>query len=71
LRHKTGEKMRLITVHLPIAYISALRQLVEAGLYPNVSEAIRVAIRDFIHKEMYRVSQSSGMQSNSRTFFIS
>ena len=75
LRQRSGEKMRLITVHLPVAYISALRKLVEEGLYPNVSEAIRVAIRDFIHKELYRLSQSResglGAGTEGRSFFLS
>ncbi|MCD6369280.1 MAG: CopG family transcriptional regulator [Thermoproteales archaeon] len=64
--------MRLITVHLPIAYINALRSLVRIGLYPNVSEAIRVAIRDFIHKEMSRVNESySGISRGRNDLFLS
>ena len=45
-----GKKLKLISVHLPEGYIDALDRLVEMGLYPSRSEAIRVAIRDLIWK---------------------
>lgn len=46
--------MRLITLHVPQRFIEALDELVARGWYPNRSEAIRVAIRDFL-KEMKRL----------------
>jgi len=46
--------MKLITLHLPQAYIDALDQLVEERFYPNRAEAIRVAIRDLISAEVWR-----------------
>ncbi|MBK5133476.1 type II toxin-antitoxin system ParD family antitoxin [Candidatus Bathyarchaeota archaeon] len=46
--------MKLITLHLPETYISALDQLVDERFYPNRSEAIRVAIRDLISVEVWR-----------------
>jgi len=45
--------MRLITVHLPQFYIDGLKQLVEMGRYPNKSEAIRVAVRDLLARELW------------------
>ena len=45
--------MKLVTVHLPEAFLSGLDQLVDARLYPNKSEAIRVAIRDMLKKELW------------------
>jgi len=47
------KKMRCMTVHLPEALIEKLDRLVELGRYPNRSEAIRVAIRDLLKKELW------------------
>jgi len=43
--------VKVVTVHLPEAYIEAIDQLVKRKLYPNRAEAIRMAIRDFIMEE--------------------
>ncbi len=43
--------MKVVTVHLPEAYIEAIDQLVKKKLYPNRAEAIRMAVRDFIMEE--------------------
>jgi Arc/MetJ-type ribon-helix-helix transcriptional regulator len=45
--------MKIITVNLPVPYIKTIEVLVgENGLYPSRSELIRVAIRDFLLKEL-------------------
>lgn len=46
-----GKRMRILTVHLPDAYVEALDELVRKRVYPNRSEAIRMAVRDFIQRE--------------------
>jgi len=43
--------VKVVTVHLPEAYIEAIDQLVRRKLYPNRAEAIRMAVRDFIMEE--------------------
>jgi len=46
--------MKIITVNLPVKDIKTIRGLVgENGLYPSRSELIRVAIRDFLIKELH------------------
>lgn len=45
--------LKILTVHLPDAYIDGLNRLVELKFYPNRSEAIRVAIRDFLRRELW------------------
>gem|GEM_PF-546960 len=47
------EDMRLISIQLPEAYIEGLEKLVETGIYPNRSEAIRHAIRDLLKRELW------------------
>ena len=54
------ERMRLLTVHLPEAYIHGLDELVKMGLYPNRSEAIRVAVRDLLSRELWRNRAGGG-----------
>ncbi len=56
--------MQLITVHVPVAYLDGIDQLITSGSYPNRSEAIRVAIRDLLKEELgmlrrYQSSQES------------
>jgi Arc/MetJ-type ribon-helix-helix transcriptional regulator len=45
--------MRLIAVHLPDRIVSDIEELVNKGLYPNRSEAIRIAIRDLLKRELW------------------
>lgn len=44
--------MKIVTINLPEPFIDALAKLTEYGLYPSRSEAIRVALRDFLSKEL-------------------
>ena len=46
--------MQLITVHLPRSYIDGLEELVKEQIYPNRSEAIRVAVRDMLKCELWK-----------------
>ena len=46
-------KLQLVTVKMSDIYVSALDKLVERGMYPSRSEAIRVAIRDLLMKELW------------------
>jgi Arc/MetJ-type ribon-helix-helix transcriptional regulator len=43
--------MKLLTLNLPQAYIDGLEKLVEDEIYPNRSEAIRMAVRDLLRRE--------------------
>ncbi|MBD3160081.1 MAG: ribbon-helix-helix protein, CopG family [Candidatus Lokiarchaeota archaeon] len=45
--------MDIITVKMNQLYIKSLDKLVEMGMYPSRSEAIRVAIRDLLQKELW------------------
>ena len=45
--------MKLITVHLPEAYLKGLDKLVKRRMYPNRSEAIRIAVRDLLKRELW------------------
>ncbi|CAD55687.1 ribbon-helix-helix domain-containing protein [Pyrococcus abyssi] len=47
-------KMKIISVQLPQNLIHGLDSLVKRGIYPNRSEAIRVAIRELLKKELYK-----------------
>ena len=45
--------MKIVTVNVPEAYIDAIARLIgEGGLYPSRSELIRVAVREFLIKEL-------------------
>ena len=43
--------MKVVTVHLPEAYLEAIDELVKRRLYPNRAEVIRMAVRDLIRRE--------------------
>ncbi|MFX0066250.1 MAG: ribbon-helix-helix domain-containing protein [Promethearchaeota archaeon] len=59
--------MRLITCHLPEYFLDALNELVRSGRYPNRSEAIRCAIRDFLRDEIWALkcgAEANGLVSD-------
>ncbi|TXT57640.1 MAG: putative nickel-responsive regulator [Candidatus Thorarchaeota archaeon] len=45
--------MQLVTVKMSELYVDGLDKLVEKGMYPSRSEAIRVAVRDLLMKELW------------------
>lgn len=47
--------MQRITLRLPEQQINLLEQMVDAGEYPNVSEAVRAAVRELVDKRASRV----------------
>jgi len=49
--------MKLVTVHLPEKFLEALDTLVAEGRYPNRSEIIRIAIREFLREEFWATKQ--------------
>ena len=44
--------MKIITINLSLAHVKALQMLQDLGLYPSRSEAIRVALRDFLMRNL-------------------
>ena len=44
--------MKIITINLPEKYLSAIKTLNNLGIYPSRSEAIRIALRDFLTDEL-------------------
>ena len=46
------QKMKNITIALPEVYIKNIKKLQEYGMVPSRSEAIRLAIREFLKKEV-------------------
>ena len=49
---KSEKKMKIITINLPEKYLSAIQTLNDFGIYPSRSEAIRIALRDFLSEEL-------------------
>lgn len=47
--------MQIVTVNLPSVYIDAIAKMTDKGMYPSRSEAIRVALRDFLKDELEMV----------------
>ncbi len=46
--------MKPLCIKLPEKYVEGLEELVKSGMYPTVSEAARVAIREFLERELER-----------------
>ncbi len=44
--------MKIITINLPEKYLQAIQILNDMGVYPSRSEAIRIALNDFLEKEL-------------------
>jgi len=54
-----GCGVRIVTVHLPEPYVEALDELVRAKMYQNRAEAIRMAVRELIFRELPRIQGGS------------
>ena len=44
--------MKIITINLPKRYLAAMKNLQDLGFYPSRSEQIRVALHEFLSKEL-------------------
>jgi len=44
------QKSKTLTVHIPEFLYVKIRMLVDIGIFPNVSELVRVALWEFINK---------------------
>ena len=44
-------RMRNITINLPEIYDENIQKLIKMKVVPNRSEAIRIALREFLHQE--------------------
>lgn len=44
--------MKIITINLPEKYLAAIQALNDMGIYPSRSEAIRIALHDFLGSEL-------------------
>ena len=40
--------MKIITINLPEKYLESIQTLQDLGIYPTRSEAVRVALRNFL-----------------------
>ena len=58
-----GTEMKRITLRLPDQQIELLEQMVEAGEFPTISEAVRDAVRQLIEKRAGRVLKESDQVS--------
>jgi antitoxin ParD1/3/4 len=56
--------MQLVTVKMSDIYVNGLDNLVKIGMYPSRSEAIRVAIRDLLRRELWPEDGSPFMKEN-------
>ena len=55
--------MQRITLRLPEQQVNLLQQMVDAGEYPNISEAVRAAVRDLVEKRAGRVLKDNDQVS--------
>ncbi|NVM20122.1 MAG: ribbon-helix-helix protein, CopG family [Candidatus Lokiarchaeota archaeon] len=50
-KKKKKRKMVNITINIPDIYDKNIQKLIKMNLMPSRSEAIRTALREFLHKE--------------------
>jgi len=60
------QKMKNITIALPEIYVDNLERLQDIGMVPSRSEAIRLAIREFLKREV-RVSELLNFEKKEST----
>jgi len=44
--------LKIITINLPEKYLNAIQTLIDLEIYPSRSEAIRIALGDFLESEL-------------------
>ena len=55
--HREGDAMKIVTINVPVRHLELINKLLENRVYPSRSEAIRVAIRDWLITESKFYSQ--------------
>jgi Arc/MetJ-type ribon-helix-helix transcriptional regulator len=55
--------MQRITLRLPEQQINLLQLMVDSGEFPNLSEAVRAAVRELVEKRASRVMKDSDQVS--------
>jgi Arc/MetJ-type ribon-helix-helix transcriptional regulator len=58
--------MKTISVNIPEAFVNGLEDLVAHGLYANRSEAIRVAVRDLLKRELVDPVACNGIHARTQ-----
>ncbi len=53
--------MKIITIHIPDHFLKILDSLVEEGLFPNRSEAIRVGIKELLEMEYQMMDREKSL----------
>jgi len=54
--------MRLVTVKMPETYLEGLEELVKMGRYSSRSEAIRIAVRELLKRELWGMPEHTGLE---------
>ncbi|MCF2138767.1 MAG: ribbon-helix-helix domain-containing protein [Candidatus Lokiarchaeota archaeon] len=64
------KKIRIVTCNVPITYLTAIDKLITSGnhqgLYPSRSELIRIAVREFLLKELEAAKEFEKLKFQSR-----
>ncbi len=56
--------MRLVTVKMPETYLEGLDELVRMGRYSSRSEAIRVAVRELLKRELWGITEHASASTS-------
>ena len=51
-KNNQNKAMMNITINYPILYENQIQDLIMKGIVPSRSEAIRIAVREFLYKEL-------------------
>jgi len=54
--------VRLVTVKMPETYLEGLDELVKMGRYSSRSEAIRIAVRELLKRELWGIPDHPGFE---------
>ncbi len=64
-KKKTKPKMVNITINLPEIYDQNIQKLIKMKVVPSRSEAIRIALREYLHKDYKNLKLLGFFESNS------
>jgi Arc/MetJ-type ribon-helix-helix transcriptional regulator len=49
------KSMKVLTVNIPRTDLKILKEFIDKGLYPNITECIRTALRDYLWEEIQKL----------------
>jgi len=59
-----AQHLKVVNLHLPEVLLEGIEELVRSKVYPNRSEAVRVAVRDLLKTELWETKPGEAARAS-------